>query len=701
MGSLRARATRPPLVSRRFTKILMPGFGALIAVLVMASSASAAVSTDQSSYSPGSTVTISGDNSDNAGYLPGEAVNVNVNEPSGGTSSCDGTADGNGAWSCQVTLPSDASAIGTYDYTATGQASGVTENGQFSDSGCKGADNTPAPTDNNVAASYTTSSGTATYTLRSTQENPTGGIPGLIEYCVYPSTQPDSAAASYDSWKVALENPGNVFSGFERPNGDPSNLPFDGTTQTVGTATWNSGVPSNQLILLHINDPTECGKLYSAGTLTCFVTPGTITNAAKDLTVSKTATPSFTRTYKWSIAKSVDKTTLDPGGTATYTVTATETGFSDSAWKVTGTITVSNPNGVDFNGVNVTDSSDQAGSCAVDNGSNATIPANGSKDFTYTCTYSSDPGNSVTDTGKAAWDSSTYNTPDSSATGQANADFTSAAPKTVNKTITVSDPQANPSTLGTATATDTTPYTAQQFTYSKTFTPPASGCVTVNNTATIVETGQTAGASVKNCNSGALTMGFWQNKNGQGIITGGASTGGVCNSGTWLRNYAPFQDLSATATCSPSSKSAPASDSVAAYVSSIIKAANASGASMNAMLKAQMLATSLDVYFSDPALGSNKINALAPIGGLTIDLTHICKMIDSSTGTATCSGTYQNVSSAFGGATVTSLTVSQMLAYAASQSNVGGSTWYGQVKATQELAKNAFDAINNQVASAP
>ena len=41
-----------------------------------------------------------------------------------------------------------------------------------------------------------------------------------------------------------------------------------------------------------------------------------------------------------------------------------------------------------------------------------------------------------------------------------------------------------------------------------------------------------------------------------------------------------------------------------------------------------------------------------------------------------------------------------MLAYAASQSNSGGSTWYGNVKATQELAKNAFDAINNQLAFA-
>ena len=71
----------------------------------------------------------------------------------------------------------------------------------------------------------------------------------------------------------------------------------------------------------------------------------------------------------------------------------------------------------------------------------------------------------------------------------------------------------------------------------------------------------------------------------------------------------------------------------------------------------------------------------------------------STSGTATCSSTYLNTSAAFGSAT--SLTVSQILAFAASQSNVGGSVWYGQVKATQELAKNVFDAINNQVAFAP
>ena len=79
-------------------------------------------------------------------------------------------------------------------------------------------------------------------------------------------------------------------------------------------------------------------------------------------------------------------------------------------------------------------------------------------------------------------------------------------------------------------------------------------------------------------------------------------------------------------------------------------------------------------------------------GSVAIDLTKICTNIP------TCSN-FENDSSVFGGAT--SLTVSQILAYAPSQSNPGGSTWYANVKANQLKAKNVFDAINNQVAFAP
>ena len=184
--------------------------------------------------------------------------------------------------------------------------------------------------------------------------------------------------------------------------------------------------------------------------------------------------------------------------------------------------------------------------------------------------------------------------------------------------------------------------------------------------------------------TGAKTIGFWQNKNGQGIITSYCTGTGGTSLYNYLRGFAPFQDLTKTA-CKD----------IAAYVMNIIKAASSSGSSMNAMLKAQMLATALDVYFSNPALGGNRIGASTPIGGLNVDLTAICKVADSN-GAGTCTGTFYDVSQAFGGAT--SLTVSQMLTTAASYSNAGGSTWYGNVKATQEKAKNAFDSINNNVA---
>lgn len=154
-----------------------------------------------------------------------------------------------------------------------------------------------------------------------------------------------------------------------------------------------------------------------------------------------------------------------------------------------------------------------------------------------------------------------------------------------------------------------------------------------------------------------LGLGYWKNKNGQGTIASGTSTGKICDSGIWLRQYAPFRDLSATATC----------QQVASYVGSVLKGANASGPSMNAMLKAQMLATALDVFFN-PLLG-----------GATIQLSA--------------------ASSAFGGAT--SLTVLQVLTFAGLQSNAGGVLWYGNVKSVQELAKDTFDAINNTSTFAP
>jgi hypothetical protein len=95
--------------------------------------AGAATWTDQEDYTPGSTVTISGDNSDGAGYAAGETVRVDVSGPNSWTASCEATTDDNGAWSCQVTIAEGLEAVGLYEYTATGEVSGVSEMGAFTD----------------------------------------------------------------------------------------------------------------------------------------------------------------------------------------------------------------------------------------------------------------------------------------------------------------------------------------------------------------------------------------------------------------------------------------------------------------------------------------------------------------------------------------------------------------------------------------
>ncbi len=95
----------------------------------------AAVWTDKLDYSPGEVVTISGDNSNNAGYLPGETVRVEVWGPNGYYATCEAVVQEDGSWSCPVTLWPDERAIGEYTYTATGLTSGVQESGVFWDIG--------------------------------------------------------------------------------------------------------------------------------------------------------------------------------------------------------------------------------------------------------------------------------------------------------------------------------------------------------------------------------------------------------------------------------------------------------------------------------------------------------------------------------------------------------------------------------------
>jgi hypothetical protein len=392
------------------------------------------------------------------------------------------------------------------------------------------------------------------------------------------------------------------------------------------------------------------------------------------LNVSKDATATYKHHIKWELTKSADPTTFNGIGGQTisqpdlWTVNATKT-EADNGYQVTGHITITNPAKIPqlFDVTDVlTDNNNTPASVDCGGGqASGTVPANnGNVDGSVTCSYTASP------TDKSA----TLNTAKVSATG--NADQTGTASVSWTPTVTGDDQ----TTLGDARfsfSQGITSDTEQQF--SDQFQCPANSSnkyvndkysFDVKNTVTLkgdhTDLSRDAKVTV-NCTRtrvpGGLTMGFWQNNNGQALIKNGTSTNGVCNSGAYLRGFTPFQDLSATASCSQ----------VATYVTNVIKAANASGTSMNAMLKGQMLATALDVSFG-------KVS-----GSANVDLTAIPKPVTSST--------YENTSGAFGGGTCQ--TVNALLSYASGQSNSGGSAWYGQVKATQELAKDTFDAINN------
>lgn len=134
----------------------------------------------------------------------------------------------------------------------------------------------------NVDASFTNAGNETAYTFKSlTNEQPVGGVPGLIKYCVYtdastaPKVTPEAKGDNGEPWLGRTsKNSGNL--SFVRPSGNPSNVGLDGGEEAIGTATWGA-LPANQEILLHINDGTECRNVYGAESPeTCFVLPRTL-----------------------------------------------------------------------------------------------------------------------------------------------------------------------------------------------------------------------------------------------------------------------------------------------------------------------------------------------------------------------------------------------------------------------------------------
>jgi hypothetical protein len=226
-------------------------------------------------------------------------------------------------------------------------------------------------------------------------------------------------------------------------------------------------------------------------------------NFKEELDVSKTAVTYYERQHYWDITKSVDtekgythegypKIWLYTDGsgdeTATWTVDVTYEGFSDYGYNVSGDITIENTGTVT---ATITAVDDVLGgtSIAVDCG--VTFPFGLAAGDTLTCTYDEDGEFTGSNVATVTTERDTYS---------GSADIIWGDPdKEFDKTVTIKDISDlfGEVELGTVTAPDDA-----QFTYTKAFSwddygDDYCGDYVYDNTASIVETGQSASARLK------------------------------------------------------------------------------------------------------------------------------------------------------------------------------------------------------------
>jgi len=262
---------------------------------------------------------------------------------------------------------------------------------------------------------------------------------------------------------------------------------------------------SHAYIWTPTDDTLLAGSATSDGKNTFFnlshVCPGT--TDYEELTVTKSAHTTFTREHFWDIAKKVETEKgaehegfpkvwlfIDGSGneSATWTVDVTYQGYTDSGWNVSGDITIENTGSLD---AVITAVDDVLAGAPIDVDCGVEFPYTLPVGETLTCTYSEDGYvegfNEVTvkterdeycDDAEIVWGDPTTE---------------------INKTVTVNDISDlfGEKELGTVTAPDNA-----QFTYEKSFEwadygQAHCGDYSYGNTATIVETGQSASAMLK------------------------------------------------------------------------------------------------------------------------------------------------------------------------------------------------------------
>ena len=223
------------------------------------------------------------------------------------------------------------------------------------------------------------------------------------------------------------------------------------------------------------------------------------------LAVSKTAVTSYTREHFWDIDKKVETENkefingtpkvwlyVDGSGdeTATWTVDVTYEDYLDKDFNVSGTITIENTGTLD---AVITAVDDVLGGSSIDIDCSVEFPYTLPAGQTLTCTYSEDVESKIEGSNEVFVNTErdTYS---------ADAPIIWGDPTTeVNKTVNIKDVSElfGEVELGTVTAPN-----GDRFTYDKDFAwadygADNCGSFTYNNTATILETEQSASATLK------------------------------------------------------------------------------------------------------------------------------------------------------------------------------------------------------------
>ncbi len=266
---------------------------------------------------------------------------------------------------------------------------------------------------------------------------------------------------------------------------------------TFSPVTWNAnGTPTLFVYDVAQTAPAgQCSSRTNTATLSTGQSAQATTSVCSQADISMTQVPtaSYDTTYLWTIEKGsdVDSVSAGEGGSApvNYTVVVTPNGSADSAWALTGTMTVTNPNSftaIAINSVAITGPGE--GTTCEPSDAPSSVPAGATISFTYACSFTAQPPYDGQVTAQVGYNGG------KTLTSVTDALFNLA--NEINKTITVNDPMGG-GDLGTADWNEEG--TPTSFDYTANLDAPAAGCEDVPNTATIVETGQSADHSVEVC----------------------------------------------------------------------------------------------------------------------------------------------------------------------------------------------------------